>query len=279
MHGSDGMKTLIIPSKKEQFKLNCDGIIIGLNNYSVNLPSYFNLEDLKDIDKEIFVCLNKNMHNQDIKPLEEILIKLNDYNIKGVIFYDLAIPNLAKKLKLNYDLIWSQEHMTNNYYTINFWYDHNVKYTWVSNDITLREMNEIKENTNAKLLVTLFGYLPMFTSQRHLVKNYLKTFSLKDDSKINYLTKEGMTYPLTDDQMTVTYTNFILDGMKEKTLLNYDYIVLNSFLIPDAKFEKVLSLFNKVNKTNVEQLQLKLNDMFDNLEKGFFYNETVYKVK
>ncbi len=273
------MKTLIIPSKKEQFKLNCDGVIIGIKNLSVNMPSYFQLEDLKNIDKEIFVCLNKNMHNEDIKLLEETLIKLNNYNIKGVIFYDLAIPNLAKKLNLNYDLIWNQEHMTNNYYTINFWYEKNVKYTWVSNDITLREMKEIKQNTKAKLLVTLFGYLPMFTSQRHLVKNYLKTFTLEDNSKVNYLAKEGKIYPLTDDEMTVAYTDFILDGLAEKLLLDYDYIVLNSFLIPDDKFEKVLTIFNNVNKTNIKESQLQLNKMFDNLGKGFFYNETVYKVK
>ena len=273
------MKTLIIPSSKEQFKLNCDGIIIGIKNLSTNLPAYFDLEDLKDINKEIFVCLNKNMHNEDIKLLEETLIKLKDYNIKGVIFYDLAVPNLAKKLNLNYDLVWGQEHMTNNYYTINFWYEHNIKYTWVSNDITLREMNEIKQNTKAKLFVTLFGYLPMFTSQRHLVKNYLKTFSLKDNSKINYIVKEGKTYPLTDDLITVTYTDFILDGLKEKTLLNYDYIILNSFLVPFDKFEKVVKIFNEVNKTNIDELQEQLNNMFDNLGKGFFYNETVYKVK
>lgn len=279
MNGSDWMKTLIIPSKKEQFKLNCDGVIIGIKNLSVNMPSYFQLEDLKNIDKEIFVCLNKNMHNEDIKLLEETLIKLNNYNIKGVIFYDLAIPNLAKKLNLNYDLIWNQEHMTNNYYTINFWYEKNVKYTWVSNDITLREMKEIKQNTKAKLLITLFGYLPMFTSQRHLVKNYLKTFTLEDNSKVNYLAKEGKIYPLTDDEMTVSYTDFILDGLAEKLLLDYDYIVLNSFLIPDDKFEKVLTIFNNVNKTNIKESQLQLNKMFDNLGKGFFYNETVYKVK
>lgn len=79
--------------------------------------------------------------------------------------------------------------------------------------------------------------------------------------------------------MTVSYTDFILDGLAEKLLLDYDYIVLNSFLIPDDKFEKVLTIFNNVNKTNIKESQLQLNKMFDNLGKGFFYNETVYKVK
>ena len=273
------MKTLIMISNLDQINLKCDGVIIGIKGLSVNMPAYFELEDLKNIDKEVFVCLNKNMHNSDINCLKETLIKLNDYNIKGVIFYDLSIPNLAKKLNLNYDLVWSQEHMTNNYYTINFWYEKNVKYTWVSNDITLREMQEIKENTKAKLMVTLFGYLPIFASKRHLVKNYLKTFNLKDDSKINYMEKEDKIYPLVDDKETVVYTDFILDGLKEKLLLDYDYIILNSFLIDDDKFKKVLDIFNEVNKDNLNQKEEQLNKLFNNLKKGFFYNETVYKVK
>ena len=169
--------------------------------------------------------------------------------------------------------------MTTNYNTINFWYDKNIKYTWVSNDITLREMKEIKENTNAKLMVTLFGYLPMFVSRRHLVKNYLETFNLKDDSKINYMEKEGHVYPLVDSNETIVYTDFILNGLKEKLLLNYDYIVLYSFLVDEDKFCKVLDIFNDVNNDNVEQLENQLNDLFNNLGKGFFYNETVYKVK
>lgn len=273
------MKTLIMISNLNQVNLKCDGVIIGIKGLSVNMPAYFELENLKNIDKEVFVCLNKNMHNSDINYLKETLIKLNDYNIKGVIFYDLSIPNLARKLNLNYDLVWSQEHMTTNYNTINFWYDKNIKYTWVSNDITLREMKEIKENTNAKLMITLFGYLPMFVSRRHLVKNYLETFNLKDDSKINYMEKEGHIYPLVDSNETIVYTNFILNGLKEKLLLDYDYIVLNSFLIDEDKFSKVLDIFNKVNNDNVEQLDSELNDLFSNLGKGFFYNETVYKVK
>ena len=273
------MKTLIMPSNLKQFNLNCDGLIIGIENLSVNMPAYFKVEDLKNINKEIFVCLNKNMHNEDINLLKETLIKLKDYNIKGIIFYDLAIPNLVKKLNLSYNLIWSQEHMTNNYYTINFWYEQNIKYSWVSNDITLREMQEIKENSKAKLMVTLFGYLPIFVSKRHLVKNYLKTFNLSDNSKINYMEKENRIYPLVDNKETVVYSDFILNGLKEKLILNYDYIVLNSFLIEEEKFRKVLDIFNNVDNDNLAKLERELNELFNNLGKGFFYNETVYKVK
>lgn len=275
------MKTLVIPSSLKIIdKLNCDGVIIGIKDLSINMPCYFEVEDLNKINKEVFVCLNKNIHNNELELLEKTLIKLKDYKIKGIIFYDIAVVNLVKRLNLDFDLVWSQEHMTNNYYTVNFWNSNNVKYTWVSNDITLREMKEIKDNTESKLMVTLFGYIPMMASRRHLVKNYLNTFNLKDESKINYIEKEGNTYPLIDEKHgTICYTSFILNGLKEKLLLNYDYIILNSFLIEDDKFIEVLDMFNKVNEDNVDELEEQINNMFDNTKKGFFYEETVYKVK
>lgn len=276
------MKTLIIPSSITQAQNSaCDGVILGIKRLSINMPFYIDVEDIEQIkNKEIFICLNKNMHNIDLPILKEILIKLTAYPIKGVIFYDIAIPNLCKKMNINYELIWGQEHMTNNYYTIHFWQEHNVHYTWVSSDITLKEMQEIKENTTAKLMVTLFGYLPIFASKRHLIKNYVNTFKLQDNSVIHFMEKEEKRYPLIDNQDgTVVYTDFILNGLKEKLLLDYDYIILNSFMIEEAAFNYVLDLFNQVNESNVENLEKQLNERFDNVKKGFFYEETIYKVK
>jgi len=87
-------------------------------------------------------------------------------------------------------------------------------------------------------------------------------------------------YPLINNELgTICYTDFILNGLKEKLLLDYDYIVLNSFLISDDNFIKVLDIFNKVNNDNVDELEGQINSMFNNVKKGFFYEETVYKVK
>lgn len=275
------MKTLVIPNSLEIIdKLNCDGVIIGIKDLSINLPCYFDISEIKKINKDIFICLNKNIHNSELELLEKTLVELSKYDIKGIIFYDLAVVNIVKRLNLGFELIWNQEHMTNNYYTINFWNESGVSTTWVSNDITLREMKEIKENTSSKLMITLFGYIPMMASRRHLVKNYLKTFDLNDNSKINYIEKEGNIYPLVDDELgTVCYTSFILNGLKEKLLLDYDYIVLNSFLISNEDFIKVLDIFNQVNSDNVDKLESVINNMFNNTKKGFFYEETVYKLK
>ena len=270
-------KILIMPSNKDQFNLDCDGLIIGIKGLSTNITC-FDLNDIKDIKKEVFVSLNKNMFNKDIKYLKKTLLDLNNYNIKGVIYYDIAVVNLSKKLDLNYDLVWNQEHMVTNYDTINFWYRNGVKYSIISSDITLREVNEIINNTNSKLMLNTFGYLPIFNSKRKLITNYLKTFNLKNNGN-NYLEKEGSKYPIIENDGTILYSSYILNGLEESIDLKVDYIILNSFKIDEDKFKTVLDLFKNVNKKNIVEYNNILNNIFDNLEKGFFYKDVVYKVK
>ena len=60
---------------------------------------------------------------------------------------------------------------------------------------------------------------------------------------------------------------------------NIDYVVLNSFYVVDSLFTEVVNLFTNVTKDNVKSYNNKINEMFDNIDKGFLYKETVYKVK
>ena len=178
------------------------------------------------------------------------------------------------------ELVWNQEHMTNNYFTINYWKEHGVNYTWLSNDITLKEIKEIEENVNSKLMIELFGYVSMFTSYRHLVNNYLKTFNLAE-KKEYYIEKEGKSYSIVDDKNgTTVYSSNILNGLYESVELNnLDYIILNSYNIDEDCFEIVVELFNNVNDKNKVEYKKIIDNMFKNTDSGFLYKETVYRVK
>lgn len=282
------LKKIVIPSSLNminKLKNKVDGFILGLKDLSVNLPYYFTLEEIVEIinkynNKEIFISLNKNIHNSDLEYLKKVLIKLNDLNIKGVIYYDASIVNLKKELDLKLDLVWGQEHMTTNYFTINYWLSFGVNYTYISSDITLDEIIEISKNTRSKLMVPIFGYQPMFTSFRHLVKNYLNTFNI-DSTNNNYLIeKENNSYSIVDEHVTTVYSNNILNGIEELSALqDIDYIVLNSYNIEPQKFIQVIDLFNNVSDENKQEYYELIKDMFGNVDKGFLYKETVYKVK
>lgn len=278
------MKILTYPKnikEIENTKDLVDGFIIGIKGMSINANMYIeDLNILKNIDKDIFISLNKNMHNGDLEKIKNILIDLNNYNIKGVLYYDVAVLSIYKSLDLNYDLVWAQEHLTTNSNTINYWNKFGVNYTYLSSDITEEEIIEISKNTKSKLIVNLFGYLPMFVSKRHIVKNYLEYFKLKDNSNMNYMTKENKTYPIIDNNIgTSVYSNNILNGIKTSLNIDVEYIVLNSFNIELSKFIDVIKMFKSVNNDNVNEYEEKINNMFNNVDNGFLNTKTIYKVK
>lgn len=250
-------KAVIINDIKKAKKLkDFDAYLIPIKDLSINYQNTFSIEDiieLKKLKKEIFVFINKNIHENELEKLKKTLLEIDKLNINGIIFYDIAIVEYKKELKLKTDLVWHQEHLTTNYAAVNYWYKKGVKYAYLSSEITLREIEEIKNNTKAKLFVNVFGYIPMFTSRRHLVDNYLDTFKLKE--KGDKIFKEGKYYNIIDQENgTTVYSDYILN-IKEK--IDVDYLVYNTNMIDD--FEEIL-------KSQKE-------------ETGFLHKETIYKVK
>lgn len=277
-------KILTIPSSLDEINKTkdlVDGFIIGIKDMSINVNYYIDdLDTLRDIDKDIFIALNKNMHNSDLDEVKKILLELNNYNIKGVMYYDIGVLNIYNNLDLNYDLVWAQEHLTTNYNTVNYWYDNGAKYAYISSDITEEEIIDIIKHSKSKLIVNLFGYLPMFVSKRHIVKNYLEYFNLKDESKINYIEKEEKIYPIIDNKVgTSVYSNNILNGINSMLNIDLEYVVLNSFNIDIKDFINVINMFKSVNKDNVEEYNNKINNMFSNVDNGFLNTKTIYRVK
>ena len=275
------MKLLIMPSSIDEIKntINyCDAYLIGIKKLSVNNNLCIDINDLDNIcniigNKELFINLNKNMSNIDIDYLKDVMDILNNYNIKGIFYYDVGVLNIYNNGKYNYDLVWASEHATTNYNTINYWYNLGVNYSLISSDITVKETIEISKNSNSKLIVPVFGYQSMFNSKRHIVKNYLDYFKLINDSNIYYMEKEGKIYPIIDNyEGTEVYTNYILNGIDEIDNLNVDYVLLNSFNIDTNKFIEVLKL---IRNKNYKQI----NEMFSNTSSGFLYKETIARVK
>ena len=276
---------LIMPDNINQIKDNknlYDGVILSIDKFSVNSRYTLSINEIKDIikiipNKEVFISINKNIENTELDELENILLSLNELNIKGVLYSDVAL--VTYKDKLNYDLVWAQEHLVTNYETINYWHDFGVNYAYLSSDLNINEINIITKNTDVKLMANIFGYQSMFVSKRHIVKNYLNNFNIKDNSKIHFMKKEGKTYPIIDSNYTYVFANNIFNGIKEYYNMNVDYYVVNGFLIDNEKLTKVLSIIGNITKENVEDSSLQVMDIFTNIDTGFLYKDVVSKVK
>lgn len=286
-------KLLILPSSLKQIDdllLDVDGFILSIECLSINSSFYIKLSEidkiilkLKKHQKEVFISLNKNMFNNDLNFLEDALKKLSHFDISGILYYDISVLSIAKRLNLNLSLVWSQEHLTTNYLTCNYYYEKGCKYVYLSSEITLNEILEIKEKTKLLTIVPIFGYLPMFASKRHVVKNYLDSFNLKEPSTKYFLEKENKNYPIIDNDLEVTvYSSDILNGLDEYLILKQkkiDYVTLNSFNIKEEQFKTVVSLYKTVTYDNKDNYNHIIDRMFSNIDKGFLYKETIYKVK
>lgn len=279
-------KLVVIPNSKDNINnlLNKDiFLLIGIEGYSVNTLN-ISLEEIKELASKcdnIFLSLNKNIFERELECVEKLLVDISKLNIKGLFYYDVCILNIVNRLNLDINLIWSSEHLTTNYFTINYWCNNGIKGTYLSSEITKEEIIDIANNTNCDLFVQLFGYIPMYVSKRHAVKNYLNHFKLDLNSSRYYLFKEDKKYSIVDNNDgTCIYTNFIINGLREYIELSdkIPYVVINGYDI-DEKLLDIIDIFDKVNNDNIDELDNTLSQMFDNLEKGFLYEETIYRVK
>ena len=65
-------------------KKDIDGVVLSIDKLSVNDSFYIDVDMLDEIDfnkKEVFVSLNKLMHNNDLEYLKIIMNKLSDMNL------------------------------------------------------------------------------------------------------------------------------------------------------------------------------------------------------
>ena len=278
------MKIAVIPNGDINKYKNADAFIVGLKNYAVNCyeMTFELIEELVSTCKqEVFVAINKNIHNNEIAELEEYLVKFSKMNIAGIFYADVSLIEINKDKNLGLKLIWSQEHLTCNYHTINYWLNEGAFGVFISNDITKREILEIADNVSGLKFVQVFGYIPIYVSKRHAVDNYFKAFNINDKNKsLNYIHKEEKDYPIVDSELgTEVYSNNILCALNEiKEYNNIDYGIVSFFNI-DHDEEKIIEMFKTVTDNNIEEYNSFMRNTFSNIDTIFLYNETIYKVK
>ena len=284
------MKLLIEPSNKEKLYINSvNGLIISLKDYAVQSPIYYSLEEIKKLrkdypNKELFININKNILNQDIAPLKEILKELDKLNLTGIFFYDLALLKLKKDLNLKTDLVWSQTHMVNNYKTCNYYHSKGVKYALLGKEITLEEIIEIIKNTTITSMVEVLSLPSVAFSKRKLITNYYKDLNKEAKSELDVLEKvTSSVYSLTEDANgTSFFLKELINGtsvIKELCNNGLEYIIMRGYGIEADVFEEVI-VDTKVyidNSCTDDSYVAKYEKLGTNT--NFFFKKTIYQVK
>ena len=257
-----------------------DGLILPLENFSVDYFKYYSISLIKEYKKNTnklcFVVINKMIFNNELDNLLTALKELEKIAVDGVFFYDLAVLNLVKENKINLNLIYNATHMVTNSDTINLYYDLGVKGAYLSNEITKDEILNIRNNTNSNLFILLLGNPVVAMSRRSLLTSY---FVNKNKSKSDLITikepKSGQEFLVKEDNNGTTFfynKRLNLSNVYEELVgnnINYGIIEQGNF--DSNQYKELINAFVSFNKQKIDELA--------GHNRGFLYRETIYKVK
>ncbi len=256
---------------QELLKKDIDGVILSLDKLSVNDSFYIDVDLINEIDfkgKEVFVSLNKLMHNSDLEYLRRVMHKLKNSNVR-ILFYDMAVYNIAKEYDMLDKLIIAQDHLNASVLSNNFYLKRGIKASYITSDITKDELLEIKAKSGMEICFLAYGYAPIFYSRRYLITNYLKYIDSENDGvEYKLISDDGDSYPVDEEDFgTTIYTKEPIN------LINYlddlrdiDYLVLKSNKTSDQEFNQMVDKYIKREK-------------IDDAYIGFFNTKTIYRVK
>ena len=249
---------------------NIDGVILSIDKLSVNDSFYIDVDMLDEIDfkdKEIFISLNKLMHNNDLENLRTVMHKLKDKNVR-IMFYDMAVYMIAREYNMIDKLVIMQDHLNASVLSNKFYLNKGIKASYITSDITKDELLEIKKDSGMEIFFLGYGYAPIFYSRRYLITNYLKYINEDKGNEYKIISDDNTSYPIQEEEFgTTIYTNKpinLLNHLDE--LKDIDYLVLKSNKIDDEEFNLMLDKF--INKETIDDEYI-----------GFFNTKTIYKVK
>ena len=257
-----------------------DGVILPLENFSVDYFKYYSISDIKECrkstDKLLYVVINKMIFNNELDDLLNILKELENIKVDSVFFYDLAVLSLVKENNLNLNLIYNGTHMVTNSDTINLYYDLGVKGVYLSNEITKDEVLNIRHNTKSDLFILLLGNPVVAMSRRNLLTSY---FVNKNKSKSEIITikepKSGQEFLVKEDNNGTTffYNKRLNLSNVYKELVNcgINYGIIEQGDYSSLEYKELINAFINFNKSKIDKLA--------GHNRGFLYRETIYKVK
>lgn len=264
---------LCIPKNKEQIKtINEHGFnsfILPIKNISVGFETFFTLEEAKNISEnnDVYLIINKLFHYDEIDKTIELLSSIS--YVKGFIIEDLGLINRLK----DKNVILFQNHLNMNYEAINYYNDLGIKSVVLTNELTINEIEEIKNKVNSDLYYFMISKNNIMYSRRKLITNYLDYFNLENNKEYYEIRESVSKYKLlvceTEDG-TVFINDKIFSGYGKLTELKnlINYFIYNFSYIDEKECNIILK--------NIDSLNLNEQIEFDDY---FLNNEINYKVK
>lgn len=224
----------VIPNNKDVVFNN---LILPLKDYSIGFDVYYTVSEINSLSKKlnISVIINKFLHKEDIKNIINIINELEIDNIKYIFVEDLGLVSLLDNDKV----VVSQNHIINNYDSINYFKSLGYSNILVNNDLTINELKEIISKTSSNLFMYFISKNNLMYSKRRL----LTAFSNYKNSDI--LKKEVITEKVSNHKLII----------KEEKC---GTCIFNKRIFAGNKYISELSSVNKiVNLSNMDEFETK----------------------
>ncbi len=224
----------VIPNNKDVVFNN---LILPLKDYSIGFDVYYTVSEINNLSRKlnISVIINKFLHKEDIKNIINIINELEIDNIKYIFVEDLGLVSLLDNNKV----VVSQNHIINNYDSINYFKSLGYSNILVNNDLTINELKEIISKTSSNLFMYFISKNNLMYSKRRL----LTAFSNYKNSDI--LKKEVITEKVSNHKLII----------KEEKC---GTCIFNKRIFAGNKYISELSSVNKiVNLSNMDEFETK----------------------
>ncbi len=168
---------------KTAVDFGADAVYIAGEEFGMRTASAnFNNEDLKKgieyahrFGKKVHITCNTIPHNDEMKRLPEFLETVNDLGADAIIAGDLGTINLVKKYAPNCELHISVQSGIVNSNTANAFYDMGAKRVVLARELSLKEVEQIRNETPKDLEIECFAHGAMCVSfsARCLLSSYM----------------------------------------------------------------------------------------------------------
>lgn len=152
------------------------GKTFGLRAFSDN----FTDEELKQavavahsMGKKAYITVNIFPHNEDLIHLPEYIRYLAEIKADGIIISDLGVYRIARHVAPDLPLHISTQANNTNWSSVLFWQEAGAKRVVLARELSLKEIQEIRNKVDIELEAFIHGATCMSYSGRCLLSNYM----------------------------------------------------------------------------------------------------------
>ena len=158
-----------------------DAVYVGGKVFSLRArASNFSVSEIKELvdfahklNKKVYVTMNIIPHDTDFTGLEEYLIDLENAKVDAIIVSSLYIIKKAREIVPSLEVHLSTQKSTTNVPTIEYYQNFGVTRVVLAREVTLSEMEYIKNHTDLELEVFIHGGMCASYSGHCVLSNHM----------------------------------------------------------------------------------------------------------